>query len=44
MGDLQFTSYNPNGWSFTLNVDEQTCSGNNPLSKNDGIKGSVGDS
>lgn len=30
MGDLQFTPYNPQGWSFTFNVDEQTCSGNYP--------------
>lgn len=30
MGDLQFTSYNPQGWSFTVNVDEQACSGNYP--------------
>lgn len=23
MGDLQFTSYNPQSWTFTINVDEQ---------------------
>ena len=44
MGDLQFTSYNPQGWSFTFNVDEQTCSGNYPLSDNKGIGYSIGDS
>ena len=44
MGDLQFTSYNPQGWSLTFNVDEQTCSGNYPLSDNKCIGYSIGDS
>lgn len=44
MEDLQFTSYNPQGWSFTFNVDEQACSGNYPLSDNKGIGYSIGDS
>lgn len=44
MGDLEFT-YNPLAWSFTFsNVDEQTCIHISPLSENNGIQHSIGDS
>lgn len=47
MGDLEFTvSHNPLAWSITFpKVDEQPCGDNsNPLSYNNGIRDSIGDS